>query len=62
MKKFAMTLLAAAIAVPMMFAADASKADGSAPVVMAKKAKKPKKGKKGDKTPAAVKAVPTSVK
>ncbi|MEP6534352.1 MAG: hypothetical protein ABJF23_03480 [Bryobacteraceae bacterium] len=44
MKKIAMTLLATAVAVPMMFAADAPKADPTAPVT--KTAKKHKKAKK----------------
>ena len=44
MKKIAMTLLATAVAVPMMFAADAPKADPAAPAT--KTAKKHKKSKK----------------
>ena len=44
MKKIAMTLLATAVAVPMMFAADAPKADPTAPAT--KTAKKHKKAKK----------------
>jgi len=37
MKKIAMTLLAAAVAVPMMFAADAPKTDPSAPATKSTK-------------------------
>ena len=44
MKKIAMTLLAAAVAAPMMFAADAPKADPTTPAP--KTAKKHKKSKK----------------
>ncbi|MEO8127501.1 MAG: hypothetical protein ABJF23_03490 [Bryobacteraceae bacterium] len=44
MKKIAMTLLATAVAVPMMFAADAPKTDPTAPAT--KTAKKHKKSKK----------------
>ena len=44
MKKIAMTLLATAVAVPMMFAADAPKTDPTAPAT--KTAKKHKKHKK----------------
>ncbi len=44
MKKIAMTLLATAVAVPMMFAADAPKTDPAAPAT--KTAKKHKKSKK----------------
>ncbi len=44
MKKIAMTLLATAVAVPMMFAADAPKTDPTAPAT--KTAKKHKKMKK----------------
>ncbi len=44
MRKIAMTFLATAVAVPMMFAAGAPKADPSAPgTKMAKKHKKSKK-------------------
>ncbi len=44
MRKIAMTLLATAVAVPMMFAADAPKADPTTPAPkMAKKHKKAKK-------------------
>ena len=45
MKRIAMTLLATAVAVPMMFAADAPKTDSSAPATT-KTAKKHKKAKK----------------
>ena len=45
MKKIAMTLLAAAVAVPMMFAADAPKTDPSAPATKTAK-KHHKKSKK----------------
>ena len=58
MKKIAMTLLAAAVAVPMMFAADAPKADPSAPATT--KAKKGHKKTKKTPAPAVVKAVPTT--
>ena len=44
MKKIAMTLLATAVAVPLMFAADAPKTDPTAPAT--KTAKKHKKSKK----------------
>ena len=44
MKKIAMTLLAAAVAVPMMFAAETPKADPTTPAP--KTAKKHKKAKK----------------
>ncbi len=44
MKKIAMTLLATAVAVPMMFAADAPKTDPTTPAP--KTAKKHKKAKK----------------
>ena len=44
MKKIAMTLLATAVAVPMMFAADAPKTDPTAPAT--KTSKKHKKAKK----------------
>ena len=44
MKKIAMTLLATAVAVPLMFAADAPKTDPTAPAT--KTAKKHKKHKK----------------
>ncbi|MEO8127502.1 MAG: hypothetical protein ABJF23_03485 [Bryobacteraceae bacterium] len=55
MKKIAMTLLAAAVAVPM-FAAGAPQADPSAPATqMAKKHKK-----KSKKTTAALNAVPSA--
>ena len=56
MKKIAMTLLATAVAVPMMFAADAPKADPSAPAT--KMAKKHKKGKKTTAALTASHAVP----
>ena len=46
MKKIAMTLLATAVAVPMMFAADTPKADPAAPTT--KTSKKHKKSKKHD--------------
>ena len=58
MRKIAMTLLATAVAVPMMFAADAPKAATTAPATV-KMAKKHKKAK-ATKTPAAVKAVHTA--
>ena len=46
MKKFAMTLLAATVAVPIMFAADAPQTDPAAPAtMMAKKQRKSKKPK-----------------
>jgi len=44
MKKIAMTLLATAVAVPMMFAADAPKTDPAAPAT--KTTKRHKKAKK----------------
>ena len=50
MKKIAMTLLAAAVAVPMMFAADAPKTDPSAPATKTAK----KHHKKSKKTTAAL--------
>ncbi len=50
MKKVAMTLLTFAVAVPMMFAADAPKADPTAPAT--KKTKKHHKAKKATTTPA----------
>jgi len=49
MKKIAMTLLATAVAVPMMFAADAPKTDPAAPTT-----KTSKKHKKSKKTTAAL--------
>ncbi len=56
MKKIAMTLLATAVAVPMMFAADAPKADSTTPAP--KTAKKHKKAKKTTAALAASHAVP----
>ena len=56
MKKIAMTLLATAVAVPMMFAADAPKADTTAPATGTTKTMK-KNHKKAKKTPAAAAAV-----
>jgi len=57
MKKIAMTLLATAVAVPMMFAADAPKTETPAPATKTAK----KHHKKNKKAPAAaVKAVPTT--
>ncbi len=56
MKKIAMTLLATAVAVPMMFAADAPKADPTAPAT--KTAKKHKKHKKSTASLATKHAVP----
>ncbi len=55
MKKIAMTLLATAVAVPMMFAADAPKADPTTPAP--KMAKKHKKAKKTTASVVPVKAV-----
>ncbi len=56
MKKIAMTLLATAVAVPLMFAADAPKADPTAPAT--KTAKKHKKAKKTTSSLATKHAVP----
>ena len=56
MKKIAMTLLATAVAVPMMFAADAPKTDPTAPAT--KTAKKHKKSKKTKAALATTHAVP----
>ena len=56
MKKIAMTLLATAVAVPMMFAADAPKTDPTAPAT--KTAKKHKKHKKTTASLATKHAVP----
>ncbi len=56
MKKIAMTLLATAVAVPMMFAADAPKTDPTAPAT--KTAKKHKKHKKSTASLATKHAVP----
>jgi len=58
MKKIAMTLLAAAVAVPMMFAADAPKADASTPTTKVAK----KHHKKSKKTPAAAATTTTPAK
>ena len=58
MKKIAMTLLATAVAVPMMFAADAPKADPNAPAT--KKVKNHQK--KGKKAPAESTATTTPAK
>ncbi len=59
MKQIAMTLLATAIAVPMMFAADAPQTDPASPgVKMAKKHKKDKKDKKTKAALVASHAVP----
>ena len=52
MKKIAMTLLATAVAVPMMFAADAPKTDPAAPATKTTKTKKHSKKTKKT-TPAA---------
>ena len=57
MRKIAMTLLATAVAVPMMFAADAPKADPTAPATT-KTAKKHKKHKKTAAALATSHAVP----
>jgi hypothetical protein len=57
MKKIAMMLLATAVAVPMMFAADTPQADPSAPAT-----KKVKKHKKGKKAPANSTATTTPAK
>ena len=58
MKKIAMTLLATAVAVPMMFAADAPKtADPAAPAT--KTAKKHHKKTKKTATPAATATTPS---
>ena len=52
MKKIAMTLLATAVAVPLMFAADAPQTDSAAPATtMAKKQRKSKKPKAALVTP-----------
>ena len=51
MRKIAMTLLATAVAVPMMFAADAPKTDPNAPAAGTAKVKK--HHKKSKKAPAA---------
>ena len=56
MKKIAMTLLATAVAVPLMFAADAPKTDPTAPAT--KTAKKHKKHKKTTASLATKHAVP----
>ena len=56
MKKIAMTLLATAVAVPMMFAADAPKTDPAAPAT--KTSKKHKKAKKTTASLATKHAVP----
>ena len=56
MKKIAMTLLATAVAVPMMFAADAPKTDPTAPAT--KTSKKHKKHKKTTASLATKHAVP----
>ena len=58
MRKIAMTLLATAVAVPMMFAADAPKADPNAPVTKTAK----KHHKKGKKAPVASTATTTPAK
>jgi hypothetical protein len=58
MKKIAMTLLATAVAVPMMFAQDAPKSDPTAPAT--KKSKK--HHKKTKKTPAAAATTASPVK
>jgi hypothetical protein len=58
MKKIAMTLLAAAVAVPMMFAADAPKTDPAAPAT--KTAKTKKHSKKAKKTTPAAAATTTA--
>ena len=57
MKKIAMTLLATAVAVPMMFAADAPKTDPAAPAT--KTAKKHKKAKKTTTSVAPASVAPT---
>ena len=55
MKKFAITLLAAAVAVPMMFAADAPQTGPASPATtMAKKQRKSKKPKAALVTPNAL--------
>ena len=56
MKKIAMTLLATAVAVPLMFAADAPKTDPTAPAT--KTTKKHKKHKKTTASLATKHAVP----
>ena len=56
MKKIAMTLLATAVAVPMMFAADAPKTDPTSPAT--KTSKKHKKHKKTTASLATKHAVP----
>ena len=56
MKKIAMTLLATAVAVPLMFAADAPKTDPAAPAT--KTVKKHKKHKKTTASLAAKHALP----
>ena len=60
MKKIAMTLLATAVAVPMMFAADAPKADSTAPATTTKVVKK--SHKKAKKAPVAASVAPKPVK
>jgi uncharacterized protein YxeA len=55
MKKIAMTLLATAVAIPMMFAADAPKTDPAAPAT--KTTKRHKKAKKTTTSVAPAKAV-----
>ena len=61
MKKIAMTLLATAVAVPMMFAADAPKADPNAPATGTTKVVK-KHHKKAKKAPVAASVAPKPVK